>query len=485
MSTPPAGWHPDPSRRHEHRFWDGTKWTEHVSDAGKAGIDPLHRPPTQDETPKTSAEEPRLAVTFASPSFRSSTKEKITAFNAKRIATELQDEIARLEHVMGQFGLLDAAALQKHVDQQRVVATQLEDKVKQLTQEVSRLESQVISLRDRISLEEVGLFDFEHAAEASQNLAAQLESVRARIRESSKIGVAITATTGFTFNNSESKGKTFVNQMSRIMLRAYNAEAENAVKTVRAGNLAAAQKRLETARAQIAKQGQMIDLSVSDYYHHLRSDELRLASEHLRAVEAAKQLERERRADLREQRILEAEIRKEKERLDKERAHYMNAIQRLLESGDESGAAALRKDLDRIDEEIQMADYRAANIRAGYVYVISNIGAFGEGVVKIGMTRRLEPMDRVRELGDASVPFQFDVHALFFSDDAFSIEAMLHREFAEQRLNKVNTRREFFHVTPQQVLDVLNEKNVSVLEFRKHAIAEDFRMSWPDGYPSD
>ena len=91
------------------------------------------------------------------------------------------------------------------------------------------------------------------------------------------------------------------------------------------------------------------------------------------------------------------------------------------------------------------------SVRAGYVYVISNIGSFGDQVVKIGLTRRLEPLDRVRELGDASVPFRFDVHALFFSDDAVGLENALHREFADRRVNLVNAHREFFYVTPAAV----------------------------------
>ncbi|MGL5928760.1 MAG: GIY-YIG nuclease family protein, partial [Dermatophilaceae bacterium] len=165
--------------------------------------------------------------------------------------------------------------------------------------------------------------------------------------------------------------------------------------------------------------------------------------------------------------------------------HYLNSIQRLRETGDTSAADALAAQLERIDAEIAQADYRAANVRAGYVYVISNLGAFGDGVVKIGMTRRLEPMDRIRELGDASVPFTFDVHALFFSDDAVTIEAMLHRQFADRRINKVNTRREFFRASPAQVLAALTEHDVSVLEFTTRAAADDFRMSWPQGYPAD
>jgi len=135
---------------------------------------------------------------------------------------------------------------------------------------------------------------------------------------------------------------------------------------------------------------------------------------------------------------------------------------------------ALIADVDRAIEDV---DYRAANIRAGYVYVISNVGAFGEHMVKIGMTRRLAPMDRVTELGDASVPFRFDVHALFFANDAIDIEAMLHRQFAEHRVNKVNLRREFFRVTPADVLDALKEHNVEVLEFKESADAPEFRMS--------
>ena len=114
---------------------------------------------------------------------------------------------------------------------------------------------------------------------------------------------------------------------------------------------------------------------------------------------------------------------------------------------------------------------------AGYVYVISNVGAFGESVVKIGMTRRLEPMDSVRELGDASVPFRFDVHALFFSEDAVSVEASLHQAFASRRVNKINMRKEFFYATPEEVLTVLKATVGEIVEYTAEAEAEQFRLS--------
>ncbi|WP_020691794.1 DUF4041 domain-containing protein [Aeromicrobium massiliense] len=486
MGTTVADWYRDPTGRYEFRYWDGARWTEHVATNGQRHQDALPPQPAVGETDKAQpthetpvAEAPAIDEPDPMPSAATREPEKVTAFNAKKIATKLQSENARLTRLLAELGALDAVERATRIAEQQELETALRAEVQELSAEKERVESDILVARDRISLEELGLFDFEHPAEASASLATELEALRSQIRQANKIGTAITATSGFTFNGSTAKGKTFVNQMSRIMLRAYNAEAENAVKSVKAGNLASAQKRLSVAREQIAKQGTMIDLAVTTRYHHLRLLELELAARHLKAVATAKELERERRAELREQKALEAEITREKERLEKERAHYTNSIERLRAAGDEDGALKLESELVRIDAAIAEADYRVANIRAGYVYVISNIGAFGEGVVKIGMTRRLDPMDRVRELGDASVPFIFDVHALFFSDDAVGVEAMLHREFAAQRLNKVNLRKEFFRVEPQAVLDALQQHNVAVLEFRTHAAADDFRASWP------
>ncbi|WP_390479717.1 GIY-YIG nuclease family protein [Frankia casuarinae] len=137
-----------------------------------------------------------------------------------------------------------------------------------------------------------------------------------------------------------------------------------------------------------------------------------------------------------------------------------------------------------IDQAIEKNDYRIANIRAGYVYVISNIGVFGPHVVKIGLTRRLDPMDRVRELGDASVPFRYDVHALYFSKDAVTLENELHQAFADRRVNFANPRREFFFATPSEVRNVLLEKTEGgLLQFTEEPEALEYLQSlryWPD-----
>jgi hypothetical protein len=134
------------------------------------------------------------------------------------------------------------------------------------------------------------------------------------------------------------------------------------------------------------------------------------------------------------------------------------------------------------------AIYRLANIRAGYVYVISNRGAFGPNVVKIGLTRRLEPLERISELSGASVPFRFDVHALFFSEDAVSLENELHQHFAERAVNMANRRKEFFFATPAAVREALIDKVGNLLEFTENAEATEYLQSiryWPqlDGQP--
>ena len=120
---------------------------------------------------------------------------------------------------------------------------------------------------------------------------------------------------------------------------------------------------------------------------------------------------------------------------------------------------------------------REKNTRAGFVYIISNIGSFGENIFKIGMTRRLEPMDRIKELSSASVPFEFDVHALIFSDDAPSLESILHNTFREYEVNKVNHRKEFFSIPLEKIEKVVTEHHNATVQWTYDAAAEEYRES--------
>lgn len=427
---------------------------------------------------------------------------RIGFFGAKKTAVEALAEVARLREALSQErsererlgriceekGLLEfdviqgeLAALRRIASRERdewtAEAQHMQSQLAALRHELTEIEQSLVGARNGVVLQDFGAYDFEHPAESSATLAAKLENVRGRYKEMVRSKSAIHATNGFTFNGSTAQGQKFVNQMSAIMLRAYNAEAENCVKSVKAGNLSAAVSRLVKARDQIVKQGTMVSLRVDEEYHSLRIQELGLASEHLQRMQEEKEAEKAQRDELREQKKVEAELARAKEKLEKERAMHVATMDALLANGDTEGAERMREKIQDDDLNLENVERRAANMRAGHVYVISNIGAFGENMVKIGMTRRLEPMDRVNELGDASVPFRFDVHALFYSDDAVATENMLHRHFAEQRVNKVNARREFFRVSPKQVLAVLKDHHVEIVEFTEKPAAEEFRLS--------
>ena len=268
----------------------------------------------------------------------------------------------------------------------------------------------------------------------------------------------------FSSNNSLANGRKKTADLSKLMLRAYNAEADICVRTLRAGNLTTAITRLNKAATTITKLGAMMDMHLADTYHALRIRELELTADYLMKAQEEKEAARAEREHLREERKVEQELAAQREKLDNERAHYRNVLTSIGGTDPQEKQRILDKIAD-LDKAIEDNDHRQANIRAGYVYVISNQGAFGPNVVKIGMTRRLDPTDRVRELGSASVPFPFDTHALYFSDDAITLENKLHNAFTGQRLNHANPRREFFFATPAQVRDVLAAHVGNLLEY--------------------
>lgn len=204
-----------------------------------------------------------------------------------------------------------------------------------------------------------------------------------------------------------------------------------------------------------------------------------------------KQREKEQKAELRAQQREEARLQKElkeqRKNIDKERKHYEQALSNInhqISTASDDNIEDLNQkkeeiiqSLSEIDTKIKDIDYREANQKAGYVYVISNIGSFGEGIYKIGMTRRLNPQDRVDELGDASVPFKFDVHAMIFSEDAPALEAALHRAFEDRKLNLVNQRREFFRVSLDEIKDVVKNNFDKTVEFVDVPDADQYRIS--------
>ncbi|MBF6241348.1 DUF4041 domain-containing protein [Nocardia otitidiscaviarum] len=338
----------------------------------------------------------------------------------------------------------------------------------------------LVTVDDALVLQEVGIYEYHHPLENADSYKQALAELRADVREAVKAGDAIVVAKKFSFNNSLAEGRRLTADLSKLMLRAYNAEAENCVRTIRAGNLETAARRLDKAARDIEKLGAAMQMHISAAYHTLRIKELELTADYMMKVQEEREAAREERERLRQQRKVEQELAAERERLEKEQAHYRAVLQRLETTGQDT--RDIEDQLTRIADAIAQNDYRAANIRAGYVYVISNIGAFGPNVVKIGLTRRLEPLDRVRELGGASVPFPFDVHAVYFSDDAVTLENELHKEFAAVRLNHANVRREFFFASPEEVRRVLAKKVGNLLDYNDSPEATQYfqsRRYWP------
>jgi len=204
----------------------------------------------------------------------------------------------------------------------------------------------------------------------------------------------------------------------------------------------------------------------------------------------AKQLAKEAQRELREQEKEEKKARQEAEKIQIEakkeeriKSEAIAELEKKMEEKSDAERANFQEELDRLKTELQDAHHRferarsrAQETKQGHVYIISNIGSFGKNVLKIGMTRRMEPMDRVKELGDASVPFTFDVHALIESDDAPNLESKLHKIFNHKRVNRVNRRKEYFNVNLDEIEKELENLNINAL-INKVASADEYYQS--------
>ena len=471
---PPQGWRPDPSWPAAPEGW--SYWLPKVPVAGPV-LPPVRTRSGAPAAPANGAWKPPNPGPEGDPSTAAGLFGKRKRVEADNLA--LRQEINRLTGLDAQQIAEEKARIAQEISELTMQRAEAQAALDQVRAEDEFLRGGLVQLRDEQLLQEVGIYEYRHRLADAVAYKARLERLREHIKISARGGSAVLSDTNWTVNNSASQGRRMVTEFSKLMLRAYNAEADSLVRDLRAYKVDASIARLSKTRETIAKLGATMQIRISDAYHALRIEELELTADYLAKVEEEKERVREERERQREEAKAQKEFEREKARLLKEQAHYRAAYDRL--GGDEGERAGLADKLAEIDAAIKGVEDREANIRAGYVYVISNIGSFGPDVVKIGLTRRLDPMDRVRELGDASVPFRFDVHALVFSDDAVSLETTLHREFTPSRLNRVNMRREFFRATPTQVRDALNRHlGHHLLEFTDNPEALEWRQSQND-----
>lgn len=391
-----------------------------------------------------------------------------TALKLKKVSAEA--EIAAMREQLRR----EADAQSRTLSQQKSAA---EAAVDAAQRDLRELKQQLVATEEIVLLQEAGVYAYRHPLTDVVAYEKRLAELEGQIKAmASKDGGAAEGTTNWIVNDSAAEGRKMVRDFSKLMLRAFNAEADNLVRGMKPYKLEASKERLSKVADTIARLGKTMKIRISHDYYLLRMQELELTADYLEKMAEEKELERKERERLKEERKVQQEIERERQKLEKERKHFDNALEALVAKGDEDGAARVREQLADVDKAISDVDYRAANIRAGYVYLISNIGSFGERMVKVGMTRRLDPLERIKELSDASVPFNFDVHALFFSKDAVGIETAMHDRLGDARVNLVNRRREFFHATPLEVKAHLAELAGELLQFQEIPEALEYRQ---------
>lgn len=360
--------------------------------------------------------------------------------------------------------------------------------LKSVLEELEEKRSQILVFDETIMLETFALYQPKFKFLTSDEYKQKLVEIRVQQKQLIKEDKAVYGTQDWTVNGSHSEGKKMVGDMKKLLLRSFNNECDYCVDNVKFNNIESHEKRIEKSFETLNKLGTIMKAGITQEYKKLKYDELHLAYEYQRKKEEEKEAAKKAREELREQQKLERELREARERIAKEKKHFKTAIAeletKLKDTSDETEKALILENLEKaqkqyaeLDNEEKVIDYREQNAKAGYVYIISNIGSFGKGIYKIGMTRRLEPMERVEELGDASVPFGFDVHALVFSDNAPALEAKLHEHFYNRRVNKLNNRKEFFKADINEIERVIKEHYDKVVDVMKEAPAEQYRES--------
>ena len=348
---------------------------------------------------------------------------------------------------------------------------------KKLRKEVSIYES-------KLDLIEFGVYESIYDFEKSEDYRTEQKKVIGLQKEMITYETAATCSTNWTVDGSEAKGKASTKRNIKLVLRAFNGECNSLIAKVKWNNVNQMKERIKKSFEAINKLGKSSTISISNDYLKLKVKELTLEHE----FQLKKQNEREElraiKEEIREEEKAKREFEKAQRDAEKEEKNHQTALEKARKEIEELTGEKQRKlqeNIEKLELELKEAQERkeraismAQQTKRGHVYIISNIGSFGENIYKIGMTRRLEPTDRVKELGDASVPFKFDIHAMIYSEEAPTLEKELHRKFEEKKVNMLNYRKEFFNVTLDEIEEKITEIGIEA-EFRKFPEAIEYR----------
>ena len=323
-------------------------------------------------------------------------------------------------------------------------------------------------------------FDFKTSEEYKAKLEQNYEKQKALIKDDN----AARCTTEWSVGGSRREGERMTKQYTKLMLRAFNGECDASMFKVKWNNVMVMEERIRKTFEAINKMGTVHNIFITQDYLDVKLDELRLTHELEEKLHKEKEEQRRIQEQMREEEKVQREIEQAKKEAEDEEKLYQKALENArLELEKAKGPEFdqlnekikdLEQQLQEAHEQKERAISRAQLTKSGHVYIISNIGSFGENVFKIGLTRRLEPLDRIKELGDASVPFSFDIHAMVYSENAPDLEGKLHDFFKRKQINLVNERKEFFNVTIGELEEFAKANNLSIT-ITKLAEAKEYR----------
>ena len=371
---------------------------------------------------------------------------------------------------------------QSDSDQQRLKLGQEYEqalsKYKELLKEVSLLEENL----DDISF---GLYKPHFTFQASEEYKTALEQLRDQERRLLRDDKAAVCSTQWTVKDDKKAGARMVKENKKLLLRAFNGECDAAVANVSWNNVAKMEERIRKAFEAVNKLGETLTTSITTEFLELRLNEIRLAHEYEDKRNQEREEQRSIKEKIREEEKVQRELEKAQEEAEAEEETYQKLLEKARkEAAEATGAqlqgltqqvASFEAKLDEARRKKERAISRAQLTKSGFVYVISNIGAFGHDVYKIGMTRRLEPAERILELSGAAVPFPFDLHAMLYTDNAPALELGLHQLLEARRLNLVNPRKEFYqHVKLEENEAYVKTKGLSA-QFIEYPEAKEYR----------
>ena len=379
-------------------------------------------------------------------------------------------------------------------DKEKEIDVKLNDKTNELnnlvikinnnTRELNEIRKEIALVEETLDMQEYGLYEPKYNFINSTAYKERLDAVRKQQKQMIKDKTAAVGTREWSINGDTRQGKAFINTNIKQILRSFNNETEVIIDKVKHSNVESSKKRIQKSFDQLNRLYEREYVSLTKSYLNLKVDEMNIAYEYEVKKQEEKELLREEREREREEKKLQKKLEKEKNKFNRENDKLQKEINKVrdeLTTAADKEKAKLEKEikelkeaLNRNNEEIGKIDEWRETPGAGYVYIISNIGSFGKNVFKIGVTRRDNPDERIRELSSASVPFRYDTHVFIFSKDAFALEKELHDRFNDSRVNKVNRRKEFFKITIDDVKQIVEENKADIHSFVEHPDAEEY-----------